>query len=171
MLIFFSLGCTVFSIYKALSNTSSDINLLSIEDYSVVGHRNAIINVQRMGPTMVNCVPEFLGETVLRMLNPNPQDRATLHELSISKAFQTPFVKAIYYLEHLQEKQESQKLQFFKGLTQIIEKFDRVIMHKRLLPALVQNMVHPNMTPFILPNILSIIKTCEISKELFQSSI
>ncbi|CAG9330875.1 unnamed protein product [Blepharisma stoltei] len=167
----FSLGCTIFAIYKALSNTSSDIFLLSIEDYSVSGHRASCQTVQRMGPTLVNCVPDFLGENVLRMVNVNPQDRSNLHELSVSKAFQTPFVKAIYYLEHLQEKQESQKLQFFKGLTQIIDKFDRVIMNKRLLPALVQNMQHPNMTPFILPNILSIIKTCEVSKELFQSSI
>lgn len=167
----FSLGCSVYSIYKALSNTSSDLLLLDIDDFSAGGHKTAAINASKSNNVAFNCLPEFMAEIVIKMLMLNPGDRAGLHELSISRSLQTPYVKTIYYLEHLQEKQDAQKMQFFKGLTSIIDKFDRVIMNKRLLPALVANMQHPNLTPFILPSILTILKSCEITKELFQTQI
>lgn len=167
----FSLGCTTYSIYKALSNTSSDLLLLDIEDFTVAGHKTACINASKSGNIALNCLPEYLPELVSKMITFVPENRATLHELSISRALQTPYVKTIYYLEHLQEKQDAQKMQFFKGLNSIIDKFDKVIMHKRLLPALVANMQHPNLTPFILPSILTVLKSCEITKELFQSQI
>lgn len=167
----FSLGCSIFAIYKALSNTSSDLLLLEIDEFSVAGHMTACRNVSRNGNPALMCLPDTLPETVIKMLSISPADRSGLHELSISKSLQTPYVKTIYYLEHLQEKQDAQKMQFFKGLTTIIAKFDKVIMFKRLLPALVNNMHHPNLTPFILPSILTILKTCEVSKEMFQAQI
>ena len=167
----FSLGCSIYSIYKALSNTSSDLLLLNVEDFTIPGHRTACLNALKPGNIALNCLPEFLGEIVTKMISLNPSDRATLHELSISRALQTPYVKTIYYLEHLQEKQDAQKMQFFKGLNSIIDKFDKVIMHKRLLPALISNMQHPNLTPFILPGILTILKSFEITKEQFQAQM
>ena len=167
----FSLGCSIYSIYKALSNTSSDLLLLTIEDYTAGGHKTACLNALKPNNIAFNCLPEYLGEIIIKMINFNPTERSTLHELSISRGLQTPYVKTIYYLEHLQEKQDSQKMQFFKGLTSIIDKFDKVIMNKRLLPALVSNMQHPNLTPFILPSILTILKSCDLSKDLFQAQI
>ena len=167
----FSLGCTTYAIYKALSNTSSDLLLLGIEDFTIAGHRTACINALKPGNISLKCLPEFLNESVFKMMSLTPSERSSLHELSISRGLQTPYVKTIYYLEHLQEKQDAQKMQFFKGLTSIIDKFDKVIMHKRLLPALVSNMQHPSLTPFILPSILTILKSCDITKDLFQQQI
>lgn len=167
----FSLGCSIYAIYKALSNTSSDLLLLEIEDFSPAGHMTACRNVGRAGNPAFTCLPESFPEVVSKMVSINPVDRGGLHELSVSRTLQTPYVKTIYYLEHLQEKQDAQKMQFFKGLTTIIAKFDKVIMFKRLLPALVNNMQHASLTPFILPSILTILKSCEVSKDMFQSQI
>lgn len=167
----FSLGCSTYAIFKALSNTSSDLLLLNIDTFTVPGHKSACISAAKSSNIALNCLPEFLSEIVVKMIAVNPAERASLYELSVSRSLQTPYVKTIYYLEHLQEKQDAQKMQFFKGLTGIISKFDKVIMNKRLLPALVSNMQHPNLTPFILPSILTILKSCEITKELYQTSI
>ena len=165
----FSLGCTIYTIYKALSGQPGE--LLNIEEYSKQGHRNACMALKHAPSLAVSCLPPQLSELVLRMADFESSQRASLHELSVCKAFQTPYVKAIYYLEHLNEKQESQRLAFFKGLSTIIEKFDRIIMLKRLLPAIVQNMKDLSLTPHILPTLFTVIKQCELKQDQFQELV
>lgn len=166
----FSLGCSIYTIYKALSG-DGDKPLLSLSEVSESSHSSALKQVQKPGSQVLSFLPEGLSEVVSKLISQNPSDRGSLHELSISRSLQTPYVKTIYYLEHLQEKQDGQKMQFFKGLTSIISKFDKVIMNKRLLPALVQNMQQASLTPFILPSLLTILKNCDVTSTLYQQQI
>jgi SCY1-like protein 2 len=166
----FSLGCSIFSIYRSLSG-DSELNLLSLSEFSIASHASACKISSLSSNPCFSSLPEGLSEIIWKLTSINPSERGSLHELSLSKSLQTPYVKTIYYLEHLQEKQEGQKMQFFKGLTSIISKFDKVIMNKRLLPALVLNMQQASLTPFILPSLLTILKNCEVTSALYHQQI
>ena len=165
----FSLGCLVAGVYKVLASPALHCKVMHLREPTQSSYQQACLELENS--YQPDYLPQQLREVVLRMFRLDPSQRSSLQELSRCKAFQTPYVKAIFFLEHLHEKQDSQKLGFFKGLSSIIDKFDEVIMTKRLLPALVQNMKDPSLSPFILPNMLRIVKNCQISKTHFQELV
>lgn len=167
----FALGCSIYAIYRAIQDSTGEGLLLEVDEFSVNGHRSGCSRIGRTPSVNLGCLPEELCEKVLKMVSFTESERCSLHELSTCRAFQSSFVRAIYYLEHLHEKQDSQKLDFFQGLAKIIGQFDAFILQKRILPALIQNMQHPSLSVYILPNLISIIKTLSLDKEYFQVNI
>lgn len=167
----YSLACTIYSVYKAIYDKNADICLLRVDELTAASHRTACMNALRMASGTLNVIPESMRDFIVRMLSMEISARPSLYEFSVNKAFQDSFIKAIYYLENIQEKPDAQKVQFLKGLSQIMNQFDKVIMQKRILPALISLMHIESLTGSLLPNILAILKCCNINRDNFQASI
>ena len=168
----FSLGCLIYSLYKAASSSSSvDHHYLRITDISANGHKNACTEAQYSIGTLVAAMPEDFREVIARLAALAPTDRPTIHAFSVSRPFQDPFIKSLYFLEHIHEKQESQKVQFLKGMSRVIEKFDPRLLLKRVLPTLVQLMEQDTLSASVLPNLLGILRYSKVPSDQFRDLI
>ena len=168
----FSLGCLIYSLYKAASSSNSvDHHYLRITDISANGHKNACTEAQYSIGTLVAAMPEDFREVIARLTALAPAERPSLHTFSVSRPFQDPFIKSLYFLEHIHEKQESQKVQFLKGMSKVIEKFDPRLLLKRVLPTLVQLMEQDTLSASVLPNLLGILKYSKVPSDQFTNLI
>jgi SCY1-like protein 2 len=73
-------------------------------------------------------------------LSKSPHERGNVAGLVENQWFQDPLIKAIRYLERIDEKDRSNKLQFLSGLSRILEKFEDRILIKKVIPLMLAAM-------------------------------
>lgn len=98
---------------------------------------------------------------VSRLLNQvigasNPQQRGTLGQAVSMPWFQDPLLKAIRYLENIDYKDQTQKVQFLGGLVKVIDKFDKKMKIEKIIPLLMSSMQRdPQLSVHVLPIVIS----------------
>ncbi|RKO87940.1 hypothetical protein BDK51DRAFT_25765 [Blyttiomyces helicus] len=87
------------------------------------------------------------------MLAKVPSGRLSLSELPGHPHFNNILISTIKYLDSFPEKTQMQKAQFLKGLVRVLPQFSDRLLHRKILPALLQNLKDHVMSPFLLPPI------------------
>lgn len=54
--------------------------------------------------------------------------------------FQDPLLKTVRYLENIEQKDHAAKVQFLNGMAQVIGKFDKKALLKKVIPLLISTM-------------------------------
>ncbi|KAI9327549.1 kinase-like domain-containing protein [Obelidium mucronatum] len=140
-----SLGCLIYAIFnQGVSPLYTNDNLQSYR--SKVGAVHLHVDVAKN-------VPSSLVEPLQRMIQKDPASRLSLAEFQTSAFFDNILVSTISFLEAFVEKNQISKAQFLKGLVKMLPQFSMKLVNRKILPALLNEIKDPLMTPFVLPNI------------------
>lgn len=123
-------------------------------------------------------IPNDLAAIIPSLLQETPTSRADINIFLQSDFFQDIHIKAIRFLDQLQEKDDHQKLAFLKGFSKLLEDPSNSICHKkivreRIIPHLSKNLCKsPALYSAALDNLLTCLKMKECcDPELFQSQV
>ena len=82
-----------------------------------------------------------------------------MNEIVHSQWFQDPLLKTIKYLEVLDSKDHQNKVQVLQGIAQILEKFDKKALMKKVIPLLLDQMTKViQLSVNVLPSILEVME-------------
>lgn len=168
----FSLGLTIYSLYKAANSQGlTDPYLIQLEEISEAGHRDALTVAFRQIDSKFRPIPVLFHDLLSKMVKFEHNSRISLSEFRVSKPFLDQQIKAISFLDHLQEKQEAQTFQFLKGFSALIHKLDSKVLLRRVLPRLLLLLPHDNLSAYVLPCILMTLRSCKLPQDLFERDI
>ena len=168
----FSLGLTIYSLYKAANSQGlTDPYLIQLEEISETGQRDALMVALRQIESKLRPIPAIFHDLLTKMITLDPNSRISLGEFRVAKPFLDQQIKAISFLDHLQEKQEAQTFQFLKGFSALIHKLDSKVLLRRVLPRLLLLLPHENLSAYVLPCILMTLRSCKLPQDLFERDI
>jgi hypothetical protein len=86
----------------------------------------------------------------------SPQQRGNLGQAVSMPWFQDPLLKAVRYLENIDYKDQTQKVQFLSGLVKVIDKFDKKMKIDKIIPLLMSSMQRdPPLSVQVLPIVIN----------------
>lgn len=94
-----------------------------------------------------------------------PSTRLTASSFLVSRYFSSNvLVSTLAFLDRdtFNSKQKEEQIQFMKGLTRILPQFSNKIIHRKILPSLLEETRKHVLLPFLLPNVFYIAKTMEV---------
>ncbi|TPX57952.1 hypothetical protein CcCBS67573_g09201, partial [Chytriomyces confervae] len=139
-----SLACLIYSVFN---NGSSPIAANdNLHTYNTICNRLETVNLSKN-------IPPQLTESLRRMLQKDASTRLPLSQFESSSFFDNILVSTIGFLESFVEKNQISKAQFLKGLVAMLPQFSLKLVHRKILPTLLEELKDPLMTPFVLPNI------------------
>ncbi|KAI6209506.1 Protein kinase domain-containing protein [Aphelenchoides besseyi] len=134
------LVCTIFNNYKPVSRSG------------VYDKLNA--NATEIPSNWLTNVPSLFVPDLKRCLSQNPLNRLEANQLTRIAYFDDPRIKTLNYLESLIQMENSQKIQFFKGLPQILDRFPNRPLLQKVFPFL--QFDNLELVPFLLPSVFYI---------------
>ena len=167
----FSLGLLLLALYnsphtsplKMNSNVSSYKRMFSSSS-SVPSSGN---NFLCSGP-----LPRDLLSSVLpRLITRRPAQRMNAREFQQSQFFDNILVSAIRFLDTLPAKTPNEKSQFMRGLPRILNDFPKSVLHKKVLPALLEETKDRELLFLILQNVFKIIRILPSAKRAFPDKV
>ncbi|KAK4469047.1 hypothetical protein MN116_007511 [Schistosoma mekongi] len=96
------------------------------------------------------------------MISQDVRERPTSQLFALLKVFNEPTVLSYEGLLTLNDKSVNQKKEFFSRLTKVIPLFEPIVRYKYILPLILQWLYGSNeLTPYVLPSFLTMIKVAE----------
>merc|ERR1719203_444381 len=120
-------------------------------------------NILRQGS-----VPPELFNVLQRILTPNATDRPNIAAFINSEFFMDVNVRAIRFLEQLNEKDETQRVTFLKGLPKLLTDQNsplctQRVLRERVLPRLCSSLLFPSLVGVVVPIIIQTIKRDKVT--------
>uniref|UniRef100_A0A7E4V891 Protein kinase domain-containing protein n=1 Tax=Panagrellus redivivus TaxID=6233 RepID=A0A7E4V891_PANRE len=163
----FSLGILSFAIFNGYRPIYSSGDVLDAYEKNCEKLRKLTINE-------FTRIPADFRDDVKACLNFTPELRPDAIQFTKIAYFDDTLVKTLNYLDSLMQMDNTQKMQFFKGLPQVLAKFPQRALVQKVFPYLVAEFNTPQLIPFILPSIFIIAeqaKDDEFSKIIFPQLI
>ena len=167
----FSLGLTIIALYS--SPHQSPINASN----SLSAYKK-IFSIPKGAPSQDNNflsskpLPRQVQCTLLpRLLARYPEQRLSAKELQQSTFFDNVLVSAIKFLESFPAKSTSEKTQFLRGLSRIINQFPPNVLEKKILPGLMEEVKDREFIASILKNTLKICQYLPPGSSVFSTII
>ncbi|XP_058062309.1 SCY1-like protein 2 [Anopheles bellator] len=154
----YSLGVLIYTIHSREIIPTPDAAT------DLYGYKQSVTKLSNQGPARIGAVPEALRADLKKMLSVNPQARPTIQSLLQISYFCDTYVQCLDSLETLFPKDNLEKSEFYKRLSQIIGEFPHRVRLHRVLPSLVKEFVNCSMIPFVLTNILTVTGSCTRSE-------
>ncbi|XP_059508568.1 SCY1-like protein 2 isoform X1 [Stegostoma tigrinum] len=151
----YSLGAVMFAVF----NDGKPIFEVNKQDIFKSFSRQ-LDQLTRLGPNILQKVPEEVREHMKLLLNVTPTVRPDADQLSKIPFFDDVGAMTLQYFDSLFQRDNLQKSQFYKGLPKILAKLPKRVVIQRILPSLTSEFVNPDMVPFVLPNVLLIVEEC-----------
>ncbi|UZJ56775.1 hypothetical protein CBS101457_006095 [Exobasidium rhododendri] len=161
----FALGCLIFAVHS--------------KDQPPFRNRNSLQNVRQNADQLSTIVGSAswsrLGKDCLNVLSSLltrfPASRLTASAFQRSDYFNNILTQTLKYMERdtFAGKSKEEKVQFLKGLLQILSQFSDRLLRRKVLPALLELMNDRALLPFILPNVFVISKN--LSSIEFTSNV
>ena len=166
----FSLCLTIYTMVK-LADCSSKKSLAFLSFPDAYNKAQHIEECKKLGNVKIFDISGPLNALISSGIQAIPSQRCRLKDLQSAEWFKDPLVKVINYLEHLDEKEQQQKIQFLNGLLTVIHKFDPRIINKKITPCLVRSM-NLDLFQYSLPVLFAILsKEDIISKQVFVKEV
>lgn len=122
-------------------------------------------------------VPQDLFATLQKTLSQMPSDRPTIAAFINSDFFMDVNVRAVRFLEQLNEKDEAQRVTFLRGLPKLFQDpgsplMGQRVIRERVLPRLCGALMFPGLYGVVVPIIINVLKKDKVSDcAHFQSRI
>lgn len=89
----------------------------------------------------INCYDQEIQD-IMRMilLADQPRNRGNLGSIVQRQFFQDPLLKTIRYLENMDYKEQTQKVQFLQGLEKVLDKFEKKFLVEKVMPLLMASL-------------------------------
>ncbi|KAL1291256.1 hypothetical protein HN51_059804 [Arachis hypogaea] len=114
-------------------------------------------------------IPSELVHDLQRMLSPNESSRPTAMDFTGSPFFRTDTrLRALRFLDHMLERDNMQKSEFLKALSDMWKDFDSRVLRYKVLPPLCAELRNVVIQPMILPMVLTIAESQD--KNDFENS-
>ena len=124
--------------YLLALERGADPHLLGQYDKTSPSAHKAELNqlASKLG-SKVNCYePEVQDILRMALTAHAPQARGNLGHIVSRPWFQDPLLKTIRYLENIDYKEQTQKVQFLTGLEQVLDKFEKKLLVDKIMPLL-----------------------------------
>jgi len=113
-------------------------------------------------------VPPDLYPALMKILSPSPNERMTISAFLNSEFFMDRNVRAIRFLEQLNEKDETQRVTFLKGLPQLLADpqsplCSQRVLRERVLPRLCSALLFPSLYGVVVPIIIGLLKRDKVT--------
>lgn len=151
----------------------SDIFALGLLTYELMSNdRQPLLRAAPRGYTnnilRASAVPGDLYPVLQKILSPMPSERPTIAAFINSEFFMDVNVRAIRFLEQLNEKDEAQRLTFLRGLPKLLQDTQsplcgQRVMRERVLPRLCGALLFPSLYGVVVPILLSMLKRERVS--------
>eukprot|EP00428_Durinskia_dybowskii_P047423 CAMPEP_0170345248 /NCGR_PEP_ID=MMETSP0116_2-20130129/73848_1 /TAXON_ID=400756 /ORGANISM="Durinskia baltica, Strain CSIRO CS-38" /LENGTH=642 /DNA_ID=CAMNT_0010598999 /DNA_START=99 /DNA_END=2023 /DNA_ORIENTATION=+ len=160
----------------------SDIFALGLITYELMcSDRQPLLRSAPRGftPSTVrqSSVPADLYSVLIKVLSVNPTERPTIAAFINSEFFMDVNLRAIRFLEQLNEKDETQRVTFLKGLPKLLTDMQsplcsQRVLRERVLPRLCNALLFPTLYGVVVPIIISLLKREKVSDSAhFQAKI
>lgn len=154
----FSLGMLIYNSLKFIKG-DTDRDLLSLNG------QNSIDTYKKAISLMENKMMKIAFESddhdaLFKALNRNPQARPTIKEFLEHPWFSDPKLKALRFIENLEQNEANKNTEFLAKLPNILSVFESKIIERRFLPCLMNALKIENLIVSALPAIFAI---CESS--------
>ncbi|KAI6250247.1 Protein kinase domain-containing protein ppk32 [Erysiphe necator] len=167
----FSLGLLIVTLHNSPHESPIKANS-SVTNYKRLFSSPSTFPSQNNGFLSSRPLPENLIKSVLpRLLTRWPTDRVTAKEFQQSSFFNNIPVATIRFLQSFPAKSPNEKVQFMKGLSGVISSFSEVVLEKKIITALLEEMKAPELLPLILQNIFLIIGQLKYGRKCFTEKI
>lgn len=108
-------------------------------------------------------VQSDLHQVLIRICSPLPAERMTIAAFINSEFFMDVNVRAIRFLEQINEKEEAQRITFLKGLPKLLQDpqsplCGQRVLRERVLPRLCGALLFPSLYGVVVPIIVSLLK-------------
>lgn len=115
-----------------------------------------------------SAVPGDLHAVLQRSLSANPSERLTIAAFINSELFMDVNLRAVRFLEQLNEKDEAQRLTFLRGLPKLLQDpqsslCSQRVLRERVLPRLCGALLFPGLYGVVVPIIVTILKREKVS--------
>eukprot|EP00002_Diphylleia_rotans_P012496 TRINITY_DN2445_c0_g1_i5.p1 TRINITY_DN2445_c0_g1~~TRINITY_DN2445_c0_g1_i5.p1 ORF type:complete len:919 (+),score=220.08 TRINITY_DN2445_c0_g1_i5:96-2852(+) len=144
----FSLACLIYSAFNRGESF--------IPNYASITHLQQAIH--SFGHADLKSVPRAGQELLREMLSVDPRLRSTPKDIENHGFFNDFSIKVLVFLEEFAAREDREKAQFLKGLSQNLEQLPKRILEKRILKHLFQELSNTPLIPLILLNIMGIAK-------------
>lgn len=160
----------------------SDMFALGLITYELMSHeRQPLLRTAPRAYTSSvlrqGAVPQELYPVLQRILSPNPSERPTVASFLSSEFFMDVNVRAIRFLEQLNEKDEVQRVTFLKGLPKLLQDQTSAlcgqrVLRERVLPKLCSALLFTSLYGVVVPIIVAIIKREKVTDPVhFQARL
>eukprot|EP00421_Protoceratium_reticulatum_P014496 CAMPEP_0168376992 /NCGR_PEP_ID=MMETSP0228-20121227/10599_1 /TAXON_ID=133427 /ORGANISM="Protoceratium reticulatum, Strain CCCM 535 (=CCMP 1889)" /LENGTH=806 /DNA_ID=CAMNT_0008389981 /DNA_START=106 /DNA_END=2526 /DNA_ORIENTATION=+ len=146
----------------------SDMFSLGLLTYELMSHdRQPLLRAAPRGYTSnvlrQSTVPSDLYGVLQKLLSPMPSERPTIAAFINSEFFMDVNVRAIRFLEQLQEKDEAQRLTFLRGLPKLLQDpqsplCGQRVLRERVLPRLCSALLFPSLYGVVMPILITMLK-------------
>ncbi|KDN46614.1 kinase-like protein [Tilletiaria anomala UBC 951] len=161
----YALGCIIFAVHNKGSppfrNRNSAVTLRQNADElsTVIGSTSWA----RMGADVLSILSSLLTRY--------PVSRLTAKSFQKSNYFNNILVSTLKFMErdNFAGRQKEERVQFLKGLMNVLPQFSDRLLRRKMLPALLELMSDRSLLPFILPNVFYISKNLSMIE--FSNSI
>uniref|UniRef100_A0AC35EST8 Protein kinase domain-containing protein n=1 Tax=Panagrolaimus sp. PS1159 TaxID=55785 RepID=A0AC35EST8_9BILA len=163
----FSVGMLAFALFNDYRPLFDNKDLLD-------AFKTNIDKLKALSVNQLSKIPSELREDIKACLNYTPELRPDATQFTKIVYFDDTLVKTLNYLDSLMQMDNTQKMQFFKGLPQVLTKFAKRPLLQKVLPFLTAEFNTPQLIPFILPSIFIIAENAsneEFSKTVFPPLI
>lgn len=122
-------------------------------------------------------VPADLYPVLLKLLDPMPQNRYSIAAFINSEFFMDVNVRAIRFLEQLNEKDETQRVTFLKGLPKLLQDTQsplctQRVLRERILPRMCSALLFPSLYGVVVPQLVALIKKERVTdSQHFQAKL
>ncbi|TKR80660.1 hypothetical protein L596_014699 [Steinernema carpocapsae] len=158
----FSLGVLSFAVFnKCKAPFSHDNNVDAFKKNSE--------KLKHLQPNLFAPLPPEFRDDVKMCLNFTPDLRPDATQFSKIIYFDDILTKTLNYFDSLMQMDNSQKMQFFKGLPVVLEKFPKRPLLQKVMPYLAGEFGTPDLIPFILPSVFLIAELA--TKEEFERTV
>ncbi|KAI1302427.1 hypothetical protein EDD11_005618 [Mortierella claussenii] len=155
----FGIGCLAYSVLNKgtpLFQTRGNLN----------SYRQQI---ERISQQQYEKFPAHLADAMTRLITREPSMRMNAVEFQSSKFFDNILVSTMKYMESFAEKTRDDKSQFMKGLLRVLPQFPERVLHKKILPCLLDELKDHALLPYTLPNVFYIIQ--RMSPKEFEEKV
>lgn len=108
---------------------------------SPTAHKAELAHIPNKLNRSINCYESEIQDIFRMVLMANqPMGRGNLGAIVQRQFFQDPLLKTIRYLENIDYKEQTQKVQFLQGLEKVLDKFERKFLIDKVMPLLMASL-------------------------------
>ena len=114
---------------------------------------------------------QLLADVLPRLITRRPAQRMNSRDFQQCSFFDNILMSTIQFLDSLPAKNPNEKSRFMQGLPRVLEQFPKSVLHKKVLPALLEETKDHELLALVLTNVFKVVEILPSGKRTFTDIV